>query len=116
VDDNVPGCNGECVYDDDDGGAAEAARAVAESRRRTYAKMPAALLKACEDTFVYAAYVKHLGLVTFSSACVTGDGWVRLLFDDISQVPEFRCKHHFGRGVDVRLEDIRWVADCPHGS
>lgn len=49
----------------------------------------------------------------FTSAEYARPGWVHLNLDDQEDnelvVP-------FYRGVDVRLEDIRWVADAPLGS
>ena len=75
---------------------------------------PDALVKAANDSFFYLAYVKNLGLVRFTSADYASHGWVHLNLDgqdDNEGLPEPFC-----RGLDVRLKDIRWVADAPKGS
>lgn len=97
----------------------ESARRWAEERAK-HPGWPDALVKANVDPFDYGALVVGLGVVRFESAVDTGGGWVRLTgLRDISSVSPKRWRGHpfsFGRGVEVRLEDIRWVADAPHGS
>lgn len=75
---------------------------------------PPALIKAASDSFDYAAFVETLGIVRFEYVipCTSPD-WVTLVL-----LPGENAKlpFSFARGIDVRLADIRWVADAPQGS
>ena len=92
---------------------------------------PYALVKATMDHFDYAAQIRDLGVVGFHDASDIGDGWVRL--EDLFEVDHSKCGLRDGsgqlreqwpsclpcpcdRGIEVRLSDILWVADAPHGS
>lgn len=80
---------------------------------------PPALLKATIDQFDYALKFRDRAdgtpgeVVRFMSATING-GWITLTPDDGFKVAfsGLPCP----RGVDVRLEDIEWVADAPNGS
>jgi len=74
---------------------------------------PDTLIKAEVDPFFYLAFVQNLGLVYFTSADYERPGWVHLNLDGQDRN---KLVAPFCRGVDVRLEDIRWVADAPLGS
>ena len=99
-------------------GPAEVHRLVDESG------WPPALAKASVDEFDYAAQIRDVGIVLFSLAEPAGRGWVRLYgpsdghggyafsCTDKSQAIPFPCS----RGIEVRLSDIVWVADCPEGT
>lgn len=88
---------------------------IEEGAQLAAAGWPPALVKAVFDSFQYAAFVLHLGEVEFESAEDAGGGWVRLRPGDVGG-PAGRLSFPFPRGVEVRLEDIRWVADAPSGS
>jgi len=85
---------------------------------------PAALRKSFYDKpFSYAAFVANLGIVYFEGSDLSvglGDGetssigWVHLELDN--EKNKHLSIKMFARGIDVRLDDIRWVADCPGGS
>lgn len=77
---------------------------------------PSFLAKAAVDPFDYAAYVKDLGIVRFTDAAPAGHGWVRLILDNHDTAHNHHLPCPFERGVEVRLSDICWVADAPHGS
>lgn len=86
---------------------------------REQAGWPPYLRKAVVDPFEYAALITGLGIVRFSSVGDCGGGWVRIVFDggmvcvEDNPIP---LPFRFERGIEVRLEDIRWVADAPDGS
>jgi hypothetical protein len=86
-----------------------------EEQRLANAGWPAALVKAWVDEFNYAAKVDGLGVIRFSSAVDLGNGWVRLHVGDLAS-ENTGLAFPFPRGVDVRVKDIRWVADAPEGS
>lgn len=80
---------------------------------------PPALAKATLDPFQYAVQVRDVGVIVFESAEPVGTGWVRLLAggdrgfsQEDSPQPGYPCP----RGIEVRLADIVWAADAPHGS
>jgi hypothetical protein len=84
----------------------------AEERKRGF---PPALMKATMDHFQYAAEIRGLGVVEFDEASpCAAEGWVHLY--GLVGKGEKELPYPFRRGIDVRLEDIRWIADCPHGS
>lgn len=76
---------------------------------------PQSLLKACIDPFSYALRLRTGDVIEFESATIHGD-FVTLKNDApetaLSGGLPFPCP----RGVDVRLDDIVWCADAPHGS
>jgi hypothetical protein len=85
---------------------------------------PDHLIKAANDPFIYAAYVDGMGVILFTEADVAGVGWVHLkgIQDHEKSCGGFwdqtnrEHRMNFERGVDVRLDAIRWVADAPWGS
>lgn len=90
--------------------------------RWKYRGVPAALRKACEDPFDYALGLRNGRIIFFSEArlCrpfVYLSGIRRTTIRHLEGV-EQGAGHSgdFDRGLDVRLDDISWVADAPHGS
>lgn len=85
-------------------------------------KYPADLIKACSDPFDYALRLRTGEMIFFEYATVTGGDWV--LIRGIREIewpkePQLtRCLYPptFERGVSVRLSEIVWIADAPHGS
>jgi hypothetical protein len=76
---------------------------------------PPSLIKASEDEFEYAAFVEGIGVIWFSSVTPLNANWVHLKFENIEEKEPGR-PFAFDRGVDVRLDAIKWVADAPNGS
>lgn len=82
---------------------------------------PFALAKASFDHFEYAAFVVNLGVVLFTDVEYVSPEWVMLKLIDPDDYPAHYEKIgkplcQFPRGIEVRLSDIRWVADAPFGS
>jgi hypothetical protein len=80
---------------------------------------PRALTKAASDYFTYALGLRNGTVIRFSEATPTAGGfWVWLKEPDIlsgpGNVPS--CGFSFDRGLEVRVEEIAWVADAPWGS
>ncbi len=98
----------------------EADKCQEDFERSLFAKgWPSHLVKAVGDSFDYAAFVRGLGVVRFTSAEVSGDGtFVRLRdwhvepYDARPGVFPYGCP----RGIEVRVADLVWVADAPEGS
>jgi hypothetical protein len=83
-------------------------------RRWPTSDYPPALHKACCDPFEYAIRLRTGETWEFEQADPINRDWVRIKFSP------YRSKDgvafRFDRGVDVRVSDIVWVADAPHGS
>jgi len=92
--------------------------------------IPEALLKAASDLFEYSLGLTD-GTVIYFEECQLPDrpadfhGWVHLSGVRSHTMPEvdtenggFREKSafNFERGLDVRVNQIAWVADAPYGS
>jgi len=81
-----------------------------------YQGLPDALIKACFDTFDYALALRNGYVIRFEAASVSSDGkWVHLQMDYTLHAMT-GIDYSFDRGIDVRIEDILWVADAPEGS
>lgn len=84
-------------------------------------RIPSALVKACSDHFYYGLRLTTGELIYFNEARIKGD-WVHLDVADGVNKPDHWHKPPpsenplWERGVDVRLDQIVWVADAPHGS
>lgn len=80
--------------------------------------LPRALVKALEDHFDYALGLRNGQVIHFTGALLTSSTWVHLSTQDVSDSDEVMpgVDLPFERGIDVRLSDIMWVADAPHGS
>jgi hypothetical protein len=83
-------------------------------------KYPEALVKASCDEFDYMLRLATGEVWTFTSCEIDG-GWVHLKFAGLSDGLwrgrfEESERPPFDRGVDVRLDQIVWVADAPFGS
>lgn len=90
---------------------------------------PPALAKACWDSFDYALMLRSGMVVYFREATPVSSAWVTLReVHAVMPANKFRpdkypdptfCRGSesvFPRGLDVRVDDIAWVADAPHGS
>lgn len=78
---------------------------------------PPALAKASFDHFIYAAFVEGLGVIVFTDAEYVFPGWVRLTLVELDEFDSYNIKRPpftFGRGVEVSLSSIKWVADAPY--
>ena len=73
---------------------------------------PPALVKAVRDNFSFALMLRDSSLIYFTHAeRVPGSHeWVHLDDPECSNGP---VSLPFGRGLDVRVADIMWVADGP---
>jgi hypothetical protein len=90
--------------------------------------IPDALCKAFGDPFSYALGLRNGQVIEFQSAELRpGRQWVFLdtgnsqdkpvwNTDPMAAVPMISVPMIFDRGIEVRLCDIVWVADAPHGS
>lgn len=81
--------------------------------------LPDALAKACVDSFEYMLGLRTGQVIQFGSAEVSQDHkWVHLAPSDFERDDPFMTgiEAPFERGIDVRVEDIVWVADAPYGS
>jgi hypothetical protein len=82
-----------------------------------FRKWPQHLRKAASDCWPCAAMVAGIGVVVFTGAKPDAPGWVLLtgIGDDNYStdvpVPAALKRLPMGRGLAVRLEDIRWVVD-----
>jgi len=87
---------------------------------------PPALRKACEDPFDYALATKSGDLFYFEEADVVDENWVHLrgIRRGMDNTDPWRSIVNgnimvtpcFGRGLDLAVSEIVWVADAPHGS
>lgn len=90
---------------------------------------PPALAKACWDSFDYALMLRSGTVIYFREARPVSAAWVTLnVIHAVMPASKFRpdvypepmfCRGDetvFPRGLDVRVDDIAWVADAPHGS
>ncbi|MCL5742485.1 MAG: hypothetical protein M1541_00965 [Acidobacteria bacterium] len=75
--------------------------------------LPYALAKAIGDSFQYALMLRDGTIIEFESATPPSTGWIMLHGPKIVNRGYDAC---FDRGMEVRLEEIVWVADAPHGS
>lgn len=84
--------------------------------------LPGPLSKALDDPFDYAIGLRSGRVIRFNECSLDG-GW--LLIDNVMEnnVPVLTTTHEgkpwpfcFDRGIAVRLADIEWCADAPHGS
>jgi len=92
-------------------------------------KLPPALEKACGDPFDYVLKLRTGEIIRFSEAEIHGDyatltihGDSRFAFQHqgqplIANPPSVAAANFcFERDIEVRIEDIVWCADAPHGS
>jgi len=96
------------------------------TRELTAAGWPPALIKSTNDPYDYALGLKNGTVIYFEYATAFGHNheWAVLHFQDIhsgSQAYEtsFNRTHQIGgkaRGLEVRVSEILWAADAPHGS
>ena len=83
---------------------------------------PPALAKACVDPFDYAMGLRNGSVLFFEHAVAVSRTWVTIM--GVKQGPPAvlddgtpdRNNAIFGRGLDVRVSQIAWVADAPYGS
>lgn len=93
-------------------------------RNRVF-NIPADLDKCEQDFFDYAIGLKN-GHVFRVSTCTIHGRWARFELHDTPEhnIPDVSNpkdimklgKFPFDRGVQVRISEIAWVADAPHGS
>lgn len=82
---------------------------------------PPALVKATSDHFCYALGLRSGDIIEFTDAKVISNDWVHLEtmagsdFEAYLQFGQSRLSGQsvFGRGIDVRVSEIVWVADSP---
>jgi hypothetical protein len=82
---------------------------------------PRALAKATVDPFFYAVGLRGGAIIHFESAELIDDEhteWVSLRGCPENMRLELDHGHEmtFERGLEVRVADILWAADAPHGS
>jgi hypothetical protein len=81
-----------------------------------YRGLPPALIKAIEDHFDYALGLRNGQVIEFSEARLCRP----FVFLDGVQASTIKAlgydRPNFERGLDVRISEIAWVADAPHGS
>jgi len=76
--------------------------------------LPAALAKTVSDNpFQYALMLRDGTIVEFEGAAPPSAGWILLDRPKIVNRGYDACLE---RGIEVRLQEIVWVADAPHGS
>ena len=94
-----------------------ALRGYAEGQRACQTETPDAVQKAAEDHFEYAARLRTGETIVFQKAEING-AWVHLeeISNHSAPLVSGRPEFTFDRGMDVRIEDIVWVADAPWGS
>ena len=81
---------------------------------RHCADLPEALAKAVSDNpFQYALMLRDGTIIEFEGATLPSAGWILLDRPKIVNRGYDACLE---RGIEVRIEDIVWVADAPHGS
>ena len=79
----------------------------------TFWHLSGALQKACDDEFMYALKLRSGDVIEFASATIlTGGIWIHLNGVVTNKNQPFLAD----RGMDVRISDIIWVMDAPHGS
>lgn len=72
-----------------------------------------ALAKSCEDPFMYALKLRTGEVIEYESAEVlANENWLKLKGIMQTNSQPFLAD----RGMDVRISDIVWVMDAPHGS
>jgi len=76
------------------------------------------LAKACSDKpFDYALKLRSGEVVRFSGAEIIRPGWIHLdVFPPDAQPANNGLPFPADRGIDVRIDEILWVMDAPHGS
>ncbi|MBI4370399.1 MAG: hypothetical protein HY547_09245 [Elusimicrobia bacterium] len=86
---------------------------------------PGDLAKACIDNcFFYALELKNGWIIEFSGASPINEEWVHLDLtktscgqcERLKQTDKRLSRFCFERGLDVRVSEIIWCADAPHGS
>jgi hypothetical protein len=76
--------------------------------------LPEALAKAVSDNpFQYALMLRDGTIIEFEGATPPSAGWILLDRPKIVNRGYDACLE---RGMEVRLQEIVWVADAPHGS
>ena len=79
------------------------------------AKMPNALITACQDKpWQYALGLKDGTVIEFEGASVQGD-WIHLERNDYHDHKTV-YGYPMERGMEVRLSEIVWCANAPNGS
>jgi hypothetical protein len=88
--------------------------------RLIFSGWPDALIKATEDQFGYMARLRTGEVVAFEGATYISDEWVRLenhhYVFKVSSETHLPKSPNFDRGIEVRVDNIMWVADGPYGS
>lgn len=84
-----------------------------ERVRLAAAGWPPTLVRASDTPGEYAAFTHALGAVRFASARDAGGGWVYLATGDARPSWRADTPFPFPNGVEVRLDDLRWVAEDP---
>ena len=76
--------------------------------------LPEALAKAVSDNpFQYALMLRDGTIIEFGGATQPSAGWILLHRPKMVNRGYDSCLE---RGIEVRLQEIVWVADAPHGS
>ena len=76
--------------------------------------LPEALAKSGSDNpFQYALMLRDGTIIEFEGATPPSAGWILLHRPKIVNRGYDACLE---RGIEVRLQEIVWVADAPHGS
>lgn len=99
---------------------------IADVRSQMRYSWPPALLKALIDPFEYTIGMKDGRVISFCQCKDLGGGWVFLWGRwgkkgyDMDKGPYVKGLEGddwvFDRGLEVRVSDISWAADCPQGS
>ena len=86
---------------------------------------PPALIKATCDPFDYAVKVRDIGVLEFEHASIHGE-WATIYphggtfnrpFHDQRYGHELQSlPYNMDRGLEIRVNDIIWIADAPNGS
>jgi len=81
--------------------------------RRKYGDV---MSKATYDTFDYALKLRTGEVIRFAFATRSGKKFLHLDVDGCEQPKPWPDGFNAERGIDVRLDDIVWIMDAPHGS
>ncbi len=84
-----------------------------EELEMTLWSLSGTLQKACDDPYMYAMKLRTGDVIEFTSAAILSGGiWIHLDGVEKNENQPFLAD----RGIDVRISDIVWVMDAPHGS
>ena len=98
-----------------------------ESKERMcFPNYPQALQKACHDPFDYLLKLKNGDVFFFSEACQHGEEFAHItiqsrdrcanMCEESDWYEALNSDRAFERGVEIRVSEIAWIADAPHGS